>query len=185
MTIPFVGERALPHQIGGHITDVPSEVFEGQHCVLDWDASVAMHGHRQAEPEIVEYLGQQNFTGLSVATNNIFLRQARGLEDWQPTIYRPRFITNPNNGRIKFVIKAHVSFYLDLATQEEIDPTQITVFDNSYSLGAAAASQAGCRVILLDPLKSTSRPEYTRVGHKLDRWRLQTVQNQQQQLTAA
>jgi hypothetical protein len=184
MTIPLVGDRALPHGYAERITEIPPEMIAGQHLMLDWDASVTKHGHLRAENDIVDWLAEQSIIGLSIATANPLLQQARGLEGWQPRIYGTRLIRNPQTGRRKMTTKAHVSFYTDAACQEGLAPSQITLIDNSYLVGGAAAGRAGCRVILLQPLTNGIRPESTMLAHRVDRWRLGQIQQRLGRLTA-
>lgn len=174
MTLPRAGwpEPSLPHHFANHVTEIPPDLLTGQHVMFDWDATLVMHGHRQVERRTAAWLGNQAISGISIATLNPVLRQAHGLEDWEPAIYGPRVVTNPETGHRKPVTKLQQSFFEDAARQEGISPDQVTVIDNSYLFGAQAASRAGCRVILVAPLKHGLRPDNTRLGHLFDRWRL-------------
>lgn len=172
MNLPLGGSATLPHHFAEHVTDIPPELLVDQHVMFDWDATLTKHGHFRPEPETVAWLGDQAFSGLSITTFNPLLRRAPGMDAWQPTVYGPRLIDNPDGGRRKLVTKLHLSFFTDAAEREGVDTSQVTVVDNTYTLGAQAASRAGCRVILVAPLKHTERPEQTRIGHWLDRMQL-------------
>lgn len=184
MSVIPLGKPALPHYLAPHVTATPSEMLDGQHLMVDWDATVTPHGSLYADAETVEWLGDQTIRGLSVVTSNFFLRHPRGLEAWEPHVYRPRFIPNSVTGKLKLITKVHTTFWYHAAQQEGLELEQITVIDNSFSLGAQAASHAGCRVILVDPLRNTERPEATRWIHKADRWQLGRVQDYLGRVTA-